>query len=196
MIELLVVIVIIAILAGLLLPAVIGGFKKAEITEVQTTERLLEMAIQAYYNDYGKYPGQNGPDDSHQYVDYYFLIATLRGSNLVGGSAAQILANPKGYNWKNQNPKMKVYLDISDKNIYTNTNKGSTPDTGVRIDAAYQDLQDPWGNRYMVVADWNHDGLITADGEQIRRTIAVWSWGSSNKTSASSTEPSHIRSWR
>ena len=56
MIELLVVIAIIAILASLLLPAVIGGIKKADITQAQAEVKLIAAAMNAYRADFGKLP--------------------------------------------------------------------------------------------------------------------------------------------
>ncbi len=198
MIELLVVIVIIAILAGLLLPAVIGGLKKADITQAQTETKLLESALMSYWNDFGKFPGQainisGGGIVDHKYEHYPRMIATLRGSNLPGGNA-QTLLGISGNNWYNQNPGQKVYLQVNEKSIATN---GSVT-LGYAIPATLGDLADPWGNRYVVMADWSGDGQIQADGETLMRKVAVWSWGPDTKAVGvfSSTNTSHIRSWR
>lgn len=198
MIELLVVIVIIAILSGLLLPAVIGGIKKGEITHAQSDVKLIAAAMSAYLVDYNKYPGQHqniGGGYTDKKYDYYWrLTATLRGSNFPGGSVATMLGT-SGNNWLNQNPKNKVYLQVPDSSISTN---GTEIDASA-ITATRGDLMDPWGNRYVVVADWSQDGKVTADGETILQPVAVWSWGPNTDPTNlvdNAKNPNHIRSWR
>jgi prepilin-type N-terminal cleavage/methylation domain-containing protein len=210
MIELLVVIAIIAILAGLLLPAVIGGLKKADVTQAQTEVRLIAAAMNAYRADYGKWPGEYpGRVTTKQiYWDYKALIAVLRGSNIAGTVQDQL---GLGSAWKNQNPKQRVYLQVSEKNIATNGNgtdgsySGSlvAPNPPQPYVADTGMLADPWGNRYVVLPDWNMDGIIEGpDGESsIRASVAVWSWGPNpvpgpGGTLESPTNTLHIRSWR
>jgi prepilin-type N-terminal cleavage/methylation domain-containing protein len=191
MIELLVVIAIIAILAGLLLPAVIGGIKRAEITQAQSEVKLLAQAMSAYFADYQKFPGQFPGRGAGQYDDYTLLVATLQGSN-TPGTIQSALGLDTGNNWANQNSRHKVYLQISDKSICTNT--PMVP--GFSVVATLGDLMDPWGNRYVVVADMVGNGTILADGETLQRNVAVWSWGSDTTHSQNTTNTAHIRSWR
>ncbi len=56
LIELLVVIGIIAILAALITPAIIGAMRKAQETETVNLIHQVEIAAQAYFNDRGDYP--------------------------------------------------------------------------------------------------------------------------------------------
>lgn len=191
MIELLVVVAIIAILAGLLLPAVIGGIKRAEITQAQSEVKLLAQAISAYFADYQKYPGQFPGRGAVQYDDYTLLVATLQGTN-TPGTIQNALGLTSAGNWGNQNSRQKVYLQISDKSICTNP----PANTGASVVATQGDLMDPWGNRYVVVADMVGNGTIVADGETLQRSVAVWSWGTDTTHSQSSTNTAHIRSWR
>ncbi len=198
MIELLVVVAIIAILAGLLMPAIISGMKQAEITQAKTDAKLLEQAINSYRADYQKFPGQFPGRGAGPYQDYNLMVATLQGSN-VTGTAADFLT---GSSWKNQNPRQKAYLQVSDKFICTN----GTVTAGGAVVATKGDLMDPWGNRYMVVVDFDSKGTVDADGETVQREVAVWSWGpnplavpaawGSVEASSSPTNTSHIRSWR
>jgi prepilin-type N-terminal cleavage/methylation domain-containing protein len=200
MVELLVVIAIIAILAGLLLPSVIGGIKRGEITHAQSDIKLFVAAINAYAVDYNKTPGQARTADSsqgladHRYTHYPRLTATLRGSNLPGGNVATMLGT-SGNNWLNQNPRGKIYLQIPDSSICTN----GVETYSVVIKATRGDFMDPWGNRYVVMADWSQDGKIVADGETVMQPLAIWSWGpDQNATNLvdNSKNPNHIRSWR
>ena len=194
MIELLVVIAIIAILSGLLLPAVIGGIKKGEITLAQSEVKLLDQALRAYQADFQKFPGPYSGMNDDSYKNYYYqLICTLRGSNTPGLAKDTLGLNGAG-NWKNQNPRQRVYLALSDKSICTN----GAVNYGAATVATLGDLMDPWGNRYNVVVDFNADGQVSADGETLRRPVAVWSWGP-DLTNVNVTGPtinSHIRSWR
>ena len=210
MIELLVVIAIIAILASLLLPAVIGGIKKADITQAQAEVKLIAAAMNAYRADYGKWPAEytTRATSTAAYWDYKDLIAALRGSNVAGTVQDQL--GLSGSNWKNQNPKQRIYLQVSERSIATNvtgnagTYSGSTAANGYPYAAAVGELSDPWGNRYVVLPDWDMDGVIKgADGEtSIRASVAVWSWGptptqgASGNNFESSTNTTHIRSWR
>jgi len=209
MIELLVVIAIIAIiaiLASLLLPAVIGGIKNAEITQAQTEVKLIEAAINAYRVDYGKYPNE-GKGNDELYYGYRILIDTLRGSN-TPGNVQDLLGI--GLTWKNQNPRQRIYLQISEESIQTNAPGSqtiwiSTGEGQLAVEARQGELADPWGNRYVVAVDMTHDGTVGnqnlnfADGEVIRRGAAVWSWGPTNRGSfctPSKNDKTHIRSWR
>ena len=218
MIELLVVIAIIAILAGLLLPAVIGGLKKADVTQAQTEVRLIAAAMNAYRADYGKWPGEYKGRDTTKYIytGYKMLISTLGGTNIPGSVSDMLGISVSGVaveNWNNQNPKNRMYLQISEKSIATNVNGTSgsysgtiaAPPSGQGAPYAAQrgELSDPWGNRYVVLPDWNMDGIIEGpDGESsIRASVAVWSWGPNplpgpNGSLENPTNTLHIRSWR
>ncbi len=207
MIELLVVIVIIAILAGLLLPAVIGGLKKADITQAQAEIRMIEAALRAYRVDYGKYPNE-GQGNDELYWGYDSLIDTLCGSNKTG-SVADLLCIG-GCNWRNQNPRQRVYLQVHGRSIQTNAPSASTiwitvGKNDLYVEARRGEFADPWGNRYVVSVSMNHDGKVGnarpdfGDGEVVQNEVAVWSWGPTNQASQckpNKDDKTHIRSWR
>jgi len=56
LVELLVVVSIIAILVGLLMPALVSGFRKAHETATLNLIHQCEVAAQQFFNDYGDYP--------------------------------------------------------------------------------------------------------------------------------------------
>ena len=64
LLELLVVIGIIAILAGLLFPAITGALRTAQKNKAIGDCRAIETAIMQYYNEYNKWPGSGGSVNS------------------------------------------------------------------------------------------------------------------------------------
>jgi prepilin-type N-terminal cleavage/methylation domain-containing protein len=181
LVELLVVITIIALLAGLLLPVIIGAIKKAEIAKAKSEVAAIATAVDQYQVEYGKYPGQSSSSaQDHPYSgDYQNLINTLRGNDLKIG----------GYT----NPRGMVFLSVED------TNKAMTASAALNFV-----MYDPWGNRYGVIADWNYDGKIDkpanqADGGNVYgRGVAVWSYGPNAKGTLKqdANDGTHIRSWK
>lgn len=186
LVELLVVITIIALLAGLLLPVIIGVIKKAEISKANAEVNALAAAVEHYQVEYSRYPGQNSGNTDHQYSSSEYnkyLIPTLIGSNIT-------------WNGTPSNPKGITFLAVDSKSIVSNTLSGSNAQAG--------DLADPWANRYEVIADWNFDNTVsspTADGDKVSRGVAVWSWGPNGCAPTSQRTPNaqdktHIRSWK
>ena len=188
LVELLVVISIIALLAGLLLPVIVGSIKKAETSKAQGEVTAIAEAVAHYLTEYSKYPGQSSGTTDHQYSsDYKNLIETLRGSNFTWGSS---YSNPRGI----------PFLSVDGKSIATNsTGSGSAS-------AASGELADPWGNRYQVIADWTLDNTlgngqsgnsVKADNEAVYgRGVAVWSYGPKGVITPDAKETTHVRSWR
>ena len=78
LVELLVVIVIIAALAGLTAPMVIRQRKKADQTEAVSNARQIGLAMFEFENDYGSYPDQ----------DTAKAVTDATGSTLTLGSTA------------------------------------------------------------------------------------------------------------
>ncbi|MCX6997572.1 MAG: type II secretion system protein [Kiritimatiellaeota bacterium] len=92
----------------------------------------------------------------------------------------------RGITTNTGNFRAVCYLDVSEKSIGTNAVPGG-------VDGQ---LYDPWGHTYKVAVDTNSVNSVSADGETVAgRSVAVWSWGPSS-TSDSSTDTTHIRSWR
>jgi len=89
LIEMLVVIAIIAILIGLLLPAIGAARQFAKRTRARTELRQIEVAWKSYYNDYRKFPSA--------------------GINEMSGAAIAIM-NGEGGN----NPRRTRYMEFDD----------------------------------------------------------------------------------
>jgi prepilin-type N-terminal cleavage/methylation domain-containing protein len=129
LVELLVVISIIAILAGILLPTVVGAFKKASDAQVRTELKSIETAVKAYVNEYSKLPLEDGDQgdspDVHLDTDAksQLLIRKLVGENprkivfLEASTANGTFLDP----WDVQ---YKMYLDSNyDNRVEFGTNR-------------------------------------------------------------------------
>ena len=78
LIELLVVISVIAILMGIILPSVGAYRKRAMKAKTRADINQLSMALEAYKNDYRRYPSITGS------TDYYMALNTLLYKALTG----------------------------------------------------------------------------------------------------------------
>lgn len=92
LIELLIVIAIIAILAGLGFGAVGGALKSAKKAEVRTMANQIKLALTSYYAEYGTYPPVSTSDAN-------FLSA------MTGSSAVATIPNRRGIRFLEVPPK-------------------------------------------------------------------------------------------
>jgi len=157
LIELLVVVAIIAILAGLLLPAVAGARNRAKIVKAKTAMNSLRTAISMYESDYGVLPVGSAALDWIVLNDakYGELIDILQGGN----------------------PRQKRYLDI-----IPDQGPGSYNDPWgfrfmVALDSNYDGdvAHDDSGTQADSTPIYDRDGDGTQD--PIFERVAVWSRG-------------------
>ena len=79
LVELLTVIAIIAVLAGILMPALSSAMRKAYEGKARSAISSLEVAISMYETDFGAYP----PDGGSPYTNNANMIELLRGAGVV-----------------------------------------------------------------------------------------------------------------
>ncbi len=173
LIELLTVIAIIAVLMGLLFPAVLSVKESARKTQAKNDAAQIVTAVKAYNTEYGMYPlqqpqllaGQGGYDtvygDPKAKYPNDQLFDVLR--NVTNGANKDLVAS--------MNPKQIVFFEgnlakdaVHPKSGFASTSakaaNGDTIKTGTFVD--------PWGNPYAVFIDASYDNSITSNGGGIR----------------------------
>jgi prepilin-type N-terminal cleavage/methylation domain-containing protein len=157
LVELLVVILVIAVLAGLLFAAVSGAIKTAKRHEAQTTITALAAAFRAYHTEYGSWPPFTG---NPNLVDGNTITVLTGGVVTVG----TVIANPKRI----------VFMEISSKKLESGTGRLLTPwatSSGVSGSTG-RDAQ----KYYCYVFDVNEQGSVSAGNpaSTLRSGVGVW----------------------
>ncbi|MBU0677533.1 MAG: type II secretion system GspH family protein [Verrucomicrobia bacterium] len=158
LVELLVVVAIIAILAGMLFPVASTVRKAAKKAQAKTEISAIHGAIRSYLTEYGKLPlkqSDQGADNDVKYTgdDCKKLIQILTGEPAVGTGNAIIY-----------NRREIRFLE---------SQKGAS-------DGEYED---PWGTQYAVVMDATYDeriqfsGTAVGSGNTYADVAIVYSYG-------------------
>lgn len=177
LVEMLVVVAIVAILAGILIP-VVGRVKtKAKVAAARVEMAGLGMAIKSYKNDYDRwpvpknYPRKGGGDDvcygwqddtnPNQKLNNNDLMAILMAKDTTQqpvplptryweNPRAAPDGKPAGANHMNgRNPKKNKYIDP----------KESRDEDGFPGLSEFGNYHDPFGNDYKISMDVNGDGF-------------------------------------
>ena len=170
LVELLVVISIIVVLAGMTLTAVSIAATKKRVLQTQTNATSLLQAIQGFYDTYHRLPDIGAPGDESR----------LEGQS--GSELLLILLGKEELNNTTQNKKQIIFLNAQEttmKNrgglLFSNGGAGATP----------VGLYDAWGNALYVKFDIEGDEQIedpVKPGGIVRNKVAiVYSAGSDGK---------------
>jgi prepilin-type N-terminal cleavage/methylation domain-containing protein len=186
LVEMLVVIAIIATLAGILLPVVGNVKKKAKIAQAGTEVRSLAAAITAYQAQNGIFPcsaadAAGGNDIT--YTNNSDIITILLDAD-AGVNAGHV-----------RNPQKQVFLN--GKMVSGTSQSGIGPDYNFR---------DPWGRPYIITLDLNYDNRCNdlfyspLPGNGIPTAVMVWSLGPDGKPLGPSGNPAardndDVKSW-
>ena len=181
LVELLTVIAVIAILAGIAIPVVVGMQSKGKETAARADMSSIKMAITQFKADYSIFPVApsssdtllrakfKSDDSGTKYKDddndnMIEELTTIQTSPSGGSPAAKTSFT--------YNTKKRKYLDAPAKPV--------TPIAGGS--AGFMKL-DPWGRRYNIALDTNYDKklVLTTDflptAETIVGDIAIYSYG-------------------
>jgi len=161
LIEMLVVIAIIATLAGFLFPAIGKSLRTAKRNTAAIEAKSIAGAILLFYNDYGYMPveagkqgftpGPGSGDYGDEQVESNQGFSDANSQNII-----QVLLGDN----KDLNPKGTSYLDVN-----TPTSTG--------------EFLDPWGNQYWMKMDVDYDGKIQffSNNKQYNKRAIVFSRG-------------------
>lgn len=165
LVELLTVIVIIAILMGLLFPAITGAIDNARRAEAGTVIRSIVNASKAYANDYGKYPpidkalvdvtSGNSTESYYAYGDKDASTGKVKVNTNEIFDVLRAIARTSGENKDHvlNRRQQKYYSDAKKaKDVAVGKTRGGFAD-GKEFGDREGRLYDPWGTEYFVVLD-------------------------------------------
>jgi len=161
LVELLVVISIIGLLAGLGLPAISGGIKAGKKAEVSAMAESIKVAVNAFYAEYSAYPSSTtGMTDA----DFLTLMST---TNTTGVSA--------------QNTRGIAFLEVPPK--FTNSTGELVTPTGFYSGgkrSTFFVLIDTQGLGYVNPKSVSGSGTLT--NSNVASSVAVWVLDPSDST--------------
>jgi type II secretory pathway pseudopilin PulG len=124
-VELLVVISIIGLLAGLGLPAINGAIKAGKKAEVAAMAESIKTAVNAFYAEYSAYPSNNGTTDGTFLTN--MSTTNTNGGNLRGIAFLEVppkftnasgIVTPSGF-YKGQS-NFSIAIDTNGAGVLTN----------------------------------------------------------------------------
>jgi len=191
MIELLTVIAIIGILAGLLFPAISTAMKRTKVVKAQVEVHAIETAWKAYFNEYGQWP---------------IVIAGNNVSYLKAPGLNANAANSQGLQTLNDTTALLLGVDTSTTGAIGNYNSPvNNPKLiqfiNLKKDPATGQILDPWGHPYKFLFDSSYANQIANNYlgttvSPIPRNVIVWSMGPDGQDNSPATTADDVRSWQ
>ena len=138
LVELLVVISIIGLLAGLGLPAINGALKAGKKAEVAAMAESIKTAVNAFYAEYSYYPtnasGQTYTNTSLEFLGFMSTSTNTNGGNTRGIAFLEVppkftnangIVTPKGFYSGTNQSNFVVGIDGTGAGVQTNNVGGS-----------------------------------------------------------------------
>ena len=218
LIELLTVIAIIAILMGLLFPALSGAKEQARRAAASTAVRNIVGASKSYYNDYGKFPPVQGALVGNVNANGYYAYGdtSAGGCSVTNDQLFDILRsiNRGVNNGFAMNKRQQKYFEMGKAKDPKNPRDGFVD--GNEFTKNQGQLMDPWGGQYCIILDAADAETIDISkfysdlsGSQgvLRVSAAVFSMGKDNerggkgykgqfRKSGSGETPDDVVSWQ
>lgn len=173
LVELLTVIAIIAVLMGLLFPALQGARDNARRADAGAMVRNIVNASKAYYNDYGKYPpndkavkeegssdGSGGGATENTVKGSHYAYGDVEvgadkvtvNTNELFDVLRAIAQGPHNENHKSNPRQQKYFEGKKATDIAVRKTRGGFAD-GQEFAERRGRLYDPWGTEYFIVLD-------------------------------------------
>jgi len=204
LIELLVVIIMIAILAALLYPAINGAQNQAKKVQAKNDVTQIVSAVNAYYTEYGKYPIDSTAPGYVPADTYYGSGTAPSGITVTYGNDKLIdvlrdnTASPvNGTLVTTLNPRGIIFLSLPSVKNQDQPRAGIATKSGTinGISIVIGSFWDPWGMPYNVAIDGNYDNQIanpypngsaggvatTTPPYALQIGVIAWSLGSDQK---------------
>lgn len=155
LIEILVVIAIIAILMGLLIPAVSSVINNAAKAKAKSQAVMLANAISAYRTEYGRLPVvAAGGDEANE--------GWFQGPQTGGQYNKEVVKVLMGEDYKGLNPRKQVFFE-PDPAKGDDVPKGGVAEDGM--------LYDPWGTPYGIKMDTSYNQMVEYYGQGSQENI-------------------------
>lgn len=217
LVELLVVIGIIAILAGIAIPSAGKAIKRARITQARTEITNIVNAVNAFENAYSVLPALSLSgsavgttndlvlDDVRDDVDDPFKSSdNNKSDSKVYDAMMQILAAQDISSSDVTSSATEELWSTKTKRDNAKDAKGNALNlrnlTLLNVPQQFKEkgLRDPWGTRYVVMLDANYDGKISdfpSTGKDLRGSVFVYSYGPDRKSNDGQKGTDDINSW-
>jgi prepilin-type N-terminal cleavage/methylation domain-containing protein len=197
LLELLTVIAIIAILAGMIFTGIKNALLKAEIAKAQQGVSSVATALRHYYTEYGKWPivdPSAQPPPNTAYEDFIVdkaMVALLTGDNVGDPSSVNFPASPKAH----IDDLSGSYPQSSTATIQGNPRKIPFLEfkkTDIDPDPAKGYFLDPWGRPYHFRLDVTYQNQVDYPFAAAGKTLPgvgflVWSVGPDGQYNRSDT---------
>ena len=193
LVELLTVIAVIAILAGILIPTVGAVKESGRATQALTEAKGIHLAIKSFQNDHKYLPSKDKSGGSSDDIVYWGSSAAVTpdadASVKITENAtldASYLALFDTICYVDHTDITKTPASTSDAKKFNKKAKKylTAPNSYYNSETTTNGYRDPWGRPYIIYLDTNYDGKIEgiaakfgATGNQINDTVAVISLG-------------------